>query len=416
MAQTLQATRGSLPGVQASERRSRAKNARARAHSRRLSPFLLVLTGWTALAHVPVAMASAMAASALGLPWPWAIGAALAVALVLPFHRRMLAMMPDRPRPRWQLALIEAPYFAHWCAASFALAWTTAAAMAWVVGRIALGHAPFGLNQAALWGYLTGALVAAWGVWVRRKWVRVRRLDVPVRGLDPVFHGYKIVQLSDLHLGSFNPEETALRWVRLANSLDADLIAVTGDLITSGEDYYASVQSVIRELRARDGVVVSPGNHDYFGDAEALFDHVRASGARLLRNEGFTLRRGGASLQVAGVDDTWTRRADVHAALAKRPDGAPTVLLAHDPDLFPIAAARGVQLVLSGHTHGGQIAVPFLARWINLSKLSHRYHLGLYRDGPSHLFVSGGLGTTGPPIRVGSAPEICVIRLVASHA
>jgi predicted MPP superfamily phosphohydrolase len=376
---------------------------------------LLVMTGWTVLAHVPVAMAVHAAASGLGLARPWIISAAIALALVLPFRRRMLALMPDGQRPAWQLQLIEMPYFAHWCAASFALAWTTVASGAWIVARVAIGHAPFSMTHAAGWGYLAGAAVASWGVWIRRKWVRVRRLDVPILGLDPVFDGYTIVQLSDLHIGSFNPESMALGWVRLANSLGADLVAVTGDLITNGDAFHPAVENVIRALRARDGVVVSPGNHDYFGDAEDLFDRVRAAGARLLRNESFRVHREHASLVIAGVDDTWTRRADVHAALSKRPDGSPTVLLAHDPELFPIAAGRGVQLVLSGHTHGGQVAVPFIARWLNLSKLAHRYHLGSYRDGACHLYVSGGLGTTGPPVRVGAAPEIAVIRLVASE-
>ena len=90
-----------------------------------------------------------------------------------------------------------------------------------------------------------------------------------------------------------------------------------------------------------------------------------------------------------------------------------TVLLAHDPDRFPQAAKKGVDLTLSGHTHGGQIAVPFIARHINASKLAHRFHLGVYKDGDATLYVHPGLGTTGPPIRLGVAPAVVVLRLRA---
>jgi predicted MPP superfamily phosphohydrolase len=220
--------------------------------------------------------------------------------------------------------------------------------------------------------------------------------------------------MSDLHIGSFTPEAAAMRWVRAANKLNADLVAITGDLATNGSAFHAQIADVVGALRARDGVVVSPGNHDYFGDAHDLFDRLRMRRARVLRNDCITMQRSGASLAIAGVDDTWTRQADVRKALAKRPSGAPVVLLAHDPDLFPSAVRAGAQLVLSGHTHGGQVAVPLVARWLNLSRLSHHYHLGLYRDGAAHLYVNPGLGTTGPPIRLGVAPELTVLTLEAA--
>jgi predicted MPP superfamily phosphohydrolase len=113
------------------------------------------------------------------------------------------------------------------------------------------------------------------------------------------------------------------------------------------------------------------------------------------------------------MDDTWTKRDNLEASLADRPDGVPAVLLAHDPDRFPRAVKHGVDVVLSGHTHGGQIAVPFLGRFINASKLAHKFHVGLYCDGDATLYVHPGLGTTGPPIRVGVAPVVSLIRLRA---
>jgi uncharacterized protein len=180
-------------------------------------------------------------------------------------------------------------------------------------------------------------------------------------------------------------------------------------MVTSGTAFHADIASVVSSLRAKDGTLVSMGNHDYFGgDGEPLMSLLVEAGVRVLRNEGFVVRN---AMYVAAIDDTWTRRQDLTAALRDRPENMPTVLLSHDPDEFASAAKRGVDLVLSGHTHGGQVALPLLARHFNLSKLSHRYHLGMYRHGKSTLYVHPGLGTTGPPIRLGVAPAIVELTL-----
>jgi predicted MPP superfamily phosphohydrolase len=156
------------------------------------------------------------------------------------------------------------------------------------------------------------------------------------------------------------------------------------------------------------------GNHDYFGEGEPLVSLLEGRGVTVLRNRGITLARETARLFLAGVDDRWTRRADLDAALSERPDGVPTVLLAHDPEEFLAAVERGVDLVLSGHTHGGQVAVPFLGRFINASKLAHSFHVGVYTRSASTLYVHPGLGTTGPPMRLGVAPVVARITLRAA--
>ena len=135
----------------------------------------------------------------------------------------------------------------------------------------------------------------------------------------------------------------------------------------------------------------------------------------MLRNERVTLERGDASLELAGVDDTWTRKADVAKTMAGLDRARPTLVLAHDPQLFPAIAAAGGHVVLAGHTHWGQVAVPFLATRFNMSRLTYRYHAGLYREGASTLVIHPGLGTTGPPIRLGAAPEITIVRLRAGQ-
>jgi predicted MPP superfamily phosphohydrolase len=117
---------------------------------------------------------------------------------------------------------------------------------------------------------------------------------------------------------------------------------------------------------------------------------------------------------VAAIDDTWTRRDDLARALSDRVAGTTTVLLAHDPERFDQAADAGVEVVLSGHTHGGQIAFPFVSRAIGLATFAHRYRLGFYKRGRSTLHVSPGLGTTGPPLRLGVAPEVTILVLRAA--
>jgi predicted MPP superfamily phosphohydrolase len=240
--------------------------------------------------------------------------------------------------------------------------------------------------------------------------VRLRRRVVRVEGLPPALDGYRIGHLSDVHCGPHTPARRVARWVRRLNAQQLDLVAVTGDLITHGEEYVGPVSQALGGLEARDGVFACMGNHDYFTDGERFVRELRGAGLKVLRNEGVVLERSGAPLYLAGADDTWTDRDDVAAALAARPRGAPAVLLAHDPDLFPEAAARGVDLTLSGHTHGGQLGVPGVGR-LSLARLVTPFAAGLYRRGRSWLYVSRGAGTTGPPVRLGAPPELAVITL-----
>ena len=199
-------------------------------------------------------------------------------------------------------------------------------------------------------------------------------------------------QISDLHCGPFASGRRVERWVAATNRIEADLVAVTGDLIASGSDFIDTVARALGGLRARDGAFAAMGNHDYFGDGEAMVSALEGAGLTVLRNRGLELRRDSAAIWLAGVDDTWTRRHDLGRALAGRPAGMPAVLLAHDPVLFPDAAERGVDLVLSGHTHGGQVAVPLLARKLNLARLITRFTSGVYQSGINHAVCEPGPG------------------------
>jgi len=330
---------------------------------------------------------------------PVLAGAALLTLIFLyssvrnPFDRQ--------PRSRLHVTLVLWPFYLWWTVCLTYFLFAPPALLAALVTPISLDHSLA----------LAGALSVVAGLAALRRAPRIVRQPVAIADLPPELEGYRIAQISDLHCGPFTPRERVRRWVARTNALGADLIAVTGDLITSGESYVAAVAEELGKLSARDGVWACMGNHDYFTDGDQLAGALEANGLRVLRNRGETLARGAARLYLAGVDDTWTRRHDVAAALRARPAGAPAVLLAHDPDLFVQAAGHGVDLTLSGHTHGGQFAVPGVTRRWNLARVMTRFTAGLFHEGRSTLYVSRGLGTTGPPVRLGARPEIALLEL-----
>ncbi len=364
--------------------------------------------------HLPVFGAYFEAGRRLDLRHPALVAGLLAFIAGALFLGRARATMSDHPRAAWHVRVFDVPYFIHWCAAAWSFLPSVIAAVIWPLVSLGRGRG-FEMPWTFFLGmYIFGFVAAAWGILVRRRWVIVKYVDIPVARLPESFHGFTIAHLSDLHIGSLTPRSWGERWVRMANALKPDIAVITGDLVTSGTHFHRDIADVVAGLRAKSGVFVSMGNHDYFGEGEPLITLIRESGVVVLRNQGHVLERGGERVYLAGIDDTWTRRADLDAALEARPIGLSTVLLAHDPAVFPLARERGVELTLSGHTHGGQLAVPFFARSLSLSHLVHRYHLGLYQEGTAALYVHPGLGTTGPPMRLGVAPAVVLIRLVTA--
>lgn len=378
---------------------------------RRFIIFLFVLT---ALCHIPFAIALSRVLTWAGAPGAPFIAVLVAALLVAFLRGRARRVRVDQPMPAWRLLLIEEPYFVHWGATvlSFVL-FPLLLLVSFLASAIqgAGGGGNVDAAECAVASYGVGLLVSAWSVLVRRRWVRVRTVDIAIPGLAESFDGYRIAQLSDLHIGSMCPRSRGDGWVDRVNNLDVDLVALTGDYTTSGTVFHRDIAGMLSNLRARDGVLAVMGNHDYFGEGEHLVTLLREGGIRVLRNEWTTVDRAGKKLTVAGVDDTWTRRANVGRALAGHDKSAPVIALSHDPSLFPKLAQGGAALVLSGHTHWGQVAAPFLATRYNLSRFSYRYHAGMYEEHGSTLYINPGLGTTGPPIRLGAAPEITILRL-----
>jgi len=337
---------------------------------------------------------------AFGHMWMFAVAGAL---LSVPFLTVYHDPFDERPRSAFFRHALLTPFYVWWTAAMVFLV----ASPLTLVGHAVFGETGLsvGLGLSFLAG-LAGALNEP----------RLVEHDIEVPGLPKELDGYRIAQISDIHCGAFTPPDRVRRWVDRLNAAKPDLVAVTGDLITSGDRYTEVIAEVLGGLRGRDGVFMCMGNHDYFTDGDVFADQLSTAGLQVLRNDSTVIRRNGAVLFVAGVDDTWTGRADLEETLSKRPEGASVLLLAHDPNSFPEAASEGVHLTLSGHTHGGQIAVPGFSKRLTPARLITRFPAGFYRQGDSTLYVSCGAGTTGPPVRIGARAELTVLTLRSPRA
>ncbi len=224
------------------------------------------------------------------------------------------------------------------------------------------------------------------------------------------FRGFRIVQLSDIHHSLFFPLDRVAGVVELTNRLKPDLVALTGDFVTYSRDLIEPVAEVLGALKARAGVVAVLGNHDFRVDANLIERALRRRRIEVLRNRHISLREGGDTLRVAGVDD-YRYGADMEMALRGIPAGAPTVLLAHNPRLVTLAACYGVSLVLSGHTHGGQVNLPLLGTVYGRSPETMRFKMGWDRFGSTQIYVSRGIGTVVLPWRLRCPAEIPQLEL-----
>ena len=237
----------------------------------------------------------------------------------------------------------------------------------------------------------------------------VERRAVGLKRLPRRLDGLKVVQLSDIHHGPLTSRAQIERAVEVANSLQPDIVALTGDYVSHEWTYVQPCAEMLGRLRARRGVYAVLGNHDNWVDAELVTDLFRAEGIRVLKNEGLRFEDRGASFWLAGVDDTMVGLEDLPLALAGSRDEELKLLLAHNPVILRRAARAGVDLVLSGHTHGGQVA------WRNERSASGRVRRrilrGLARRGETQIYVTRGLGTVVLPVRYGCPPEVTLLTL-----
>lgn len=250
--------------------------------------------------------------------------------------------------------------------------------------------------------------VGGWSLFEGLRAVAIKRVIVPLTKLPRSLSGYSIVQLSDIHVGPTIGRAFIEQLVRKTNAASPDLIVITGDLVDGSVEELDALVEPLRGLRAPDGVFFVTGNHEYYSGADAWIAFVESLGIRVLRNERLALRDGGAGgLDLAGIDDWGAKELlphhgpDLPKALAGRDEARAVVLLAHQPKAVVEAAEKGVDLVLSGHTHGGQL-FPFNY----LVTLQQPFVEGLHRVDGTQIYVSRGTGYWGPPMRLGAPAEI----------
>ena len=248
---------------------------------------------------------------------------------------------------------------------------------------------------------------------------RTTEHEVHVARLDPRHDGVRIVQLSDIHVGNLTPESHVRAAVDAANAARADLIVLTGDYVCWKRSEVAMAAEQLRGLRAS-RVLAVLGNHDYFVWGSGVRSVLERNGYEVLRNQTTIAQVRGAALPIVGVDDPITRHDDLDAAFAGAPAQLPRVVLCHAPDRAPALAQRGADLVLSGHTHGGQIFVKGitdrLMKRIGLNYRRGMYDLGKAAPRTTKLYVTPGVGFSGVTRRVGEGThaEVAVFTLRAA--
>ena len=248
---------------------------------------------------------------------------------------------------------------------------------------------------------------------IETRWLEVRPVTLTLPRLAPEFDGYRIVQIGDIHLEDWTKPRRLNRIVELVNEQQADLITITGDFLSYSADPGVPRRLVeaLGRLRARDGVVAVMGNHDYMTDVDLVRRCLKEAEVPELRNDVRTMWRGDAALHIAGVDDVMEGRSRLDLVLQKLPEEGAAVLLAHEPDFADVSAAAGrLDLQLSGHSHGGQVRMPFWGP-VFLPPHSQRYSAGLYEVGGMLQYTNRGLGFVDARLRFLCRPEITVLTL-----
>jgi len=240
----------------------------------------------------------------------------------------------------------------------------------------------------------------------------VEHVQIPILNLPSALDGFRIVQISDIHYYPFTTIELVDRAVEMANQLKPDLTVLTGDFVWHEVEPVFELVPSLAKLNAKYGVYAGLGNHDLWTDVKVVSRAIRQERLPLLVNQGIPISVGKSTLYLASLDDGWSGKPDLAAAMANYPGDATTVLLMHEPDLAPrYAPDKRIQLQLSGHSHGGQVRLLYYGP-IVLPYLSWKYPMGLYNINGMWLYTNRGLGTTNIPLRVNCAPEITELTLV----
>lgn len=259
--------------------------------------------------------------------------------------------------------------------------------------------------------------VVFWGFFVEPNRLIVRHETIEVEQLPPELDGLRIAVLSDIHAGGAFIDERKLRTiVERTNQLQPEMIVILGDYIAGDGRRHEpkilpeSFAPILKNFNAPLGVYSVLGNHDWWYDGGRVRRALEQNGINVLENEGLKVERNGTSFWVLGFADLWTRPQRILETVGKAPQNAPLIAITHNPDIFP-RLPHSVPLLLAGHTHGGQISLPFLGPIVQPSRVSRTYARGHIIENNRHLFVTTGIGTSIIPVRLGVTPEIVLLTV-----
>ncbi len=259
---------------------------------------------------------------------------------------------------------------------------------------------------------LASATAAGAYPFLEARWCRLVRRTIALPNLPSSLRGMRVLHLSDIHHGPFVPLGYIRDIVNAANSLDADLVLLSGDYVAHHRRYIEPGIEALSKLKARLGRLAVLGNHDHWESAPISRQALAGAGFSLTDNTGFWFEHRAGRLRICGVGDLWTDSQDPRAALADATDRDAVIMLSHNPDYAEVLHDERVGLMLSGHTHGGQVVVPGFGAPVVPSRYGQKYLHGLVQAPSFQVFVSRGVGTVGPPVRFLCRPEIVQITLV----
>lgn len=241
----------------------------------------------------------------------------------------------------------------------------------------------------------------------------VEKKTIAIKNLPDAFEGFRICQITDVHHSRFVGLKFIEKTVEMANSLNPDLTVLTGDYIDDSREYIVPAINVLSKLKSRNGLMAVLGNHDHYEDAKFTGEVLDAYHVSVITNSHKLVEAKGKAVCIAGVDDLWEGRQDLAKALSGVPADIPRILLSHNPDYAEVMPKNErVDLILSGHTHGGQVRIPFFSfAPVTMSNYGQKYAGGLVKLAHTQVYVSRGLGMVGLPVRFNCPPEITLITL-----
>jgi predicted MPP superfamily phosphohydrolase len=270
------------------------------------------------------------------------------------------------------------------------------------------------LNTAAVAICAAPAVALTTGFMIRKDF-QIKEFELKIPGLPKDLNGLRLLQLSDIHIGSYFSKWDLRRVVDLSNGLRADLAFITGDMITGVRDPLDDCLLELKRLKSTSGLWGCLGNHEKYANiSNYATRQAQKQGIFFLRHQSETLKFGDGRMNLVGVDHQVKNEGYLVGLESLVKPEEFNVLLSHNPDVFPVAARQGFHLTLAGHTHGGQINLEVAHTNLNIADVVTPYTKGLYQQPGSSLYVTSGLGTIGVPVRLGAPPEITLIRLCAS--